>query len=91
MPAHQYINQKQLRALIALDFPSDDKDNYYTVGQIEPDFSFDQNHYNALKDDIAKNGIKEPLEIRNGQLENGHHRAVAARDLGIDKIPVIEE
>jgi hypothetical protein len=91
MSASNHINQEQLRALKALDFPSDNDDNYYTVGQIDPDISFDAHHYDALKDDIAKNGIKEPLEVRKGQLENGHHRAVAARDLGIEKIPIIEE
>ena len=90
MSAHQYINQDQLRALKALDFPLDD-DSYYTIGQLDPELSFDMDHYNRLRDDIAKNGMQQPIEIRKGQVENGHHRAVIAKELGLSRIPVIEE
>lgn len=90
MSAHQYINQDQLRALKALDFPLDD-DSHYTIGQLDPELSFDMDHYNRLRDDIAKNGMQQPIEIRKGQVENGHHRAVIAKELGLSHIPVIEE
>ena len=89
MPAHEYINQHQLRALRALDFPSD-KGGEYTIGQLEPELSFDMEHYNALKADIAKNGIQRPIKTLYGRyLNEGHHRAVAAKELGLDRIPVI--
>jgi ParB-like chromosome segregation protein Spo0J len=90
MSASNHINQEQLRALIALDFPSDNDDNYYTVGQLDPELSFDAHHYDELKADIAKNGIQRPIKTIHGAfLNEGHHRAVAARELGIEKIPVI--
>ena len=92
MPAHQHINQEQLRALKALDFPTDDEGGYYTVGQLDPELSFaDIEHYNTLKADIAKRGILKPLQVRKGQIDDGHHRAVAAKELGLPRIPVIEE
>lgn len=91
MPAHEHINQEQLRALKALDFPTDDEGGYYTVGQLTPELSFDMAHYNELKDDIAKNGILQPIEVRKGQIDNGHHRAVIAKELNLPRIPVIYE
>lgn len=92
MPAHQHINQDQLRALKALDFPTDDEGGYYTVGQLDPELSFDDvEHYNTLKEDILQNGIQEPIPVRKGKLADGHHRAVIAKELGIPRIPVIEE
>ena len=91
MPAHQYINQEQLRALKALDFPTDDEGGYYTIGQLDPELSFNMDHYNNLKEDIAKNGMKQPIEIRKGQIDDGHHRAVIAKELGLSSIPVVEE
>ncbi len=48
-----------------------------------------------LKADIQKNGIKQPIDVvlsRNGSgefvLDDGHHRLAAARELGINDIPV---
>lgn len=42
-----------------------------------------------LKKDIAKNGMREPLEIRGGNVvKDGNHRALAAIDLKMNKIPV---
>jgi hypothetical protein len=88
MPAHEHINQEQLRALKALDFPMDDNDNYYTIGQLEPELSFDMNQYNTLKEDIAKHGIKTPIEVMGDRVSDGHHRAVIAKELGIPRIPI---
>jgi hypothetical protein len=88
MPAHEHINQDQLRNLRALDFPIDDG-SHYTVGSLDPKLSFDMEHYNALKDDIAKYGIQRPIKILHGKyLNEGHHRAVAAKELGLERIPV---
>ena len=44
--------------------------------------------YEDLKSDIAKRGIHTPLLISDKQLLDGHHRAVAAMELGISHVPV---
>lgn len=41
-----------------------------------------------LKKDIAERGMKRPICIHNGEVVNGHHRGVAAIELGMDRIPV---
>jgi uncharacterized ParB-like nuclease family protein len=47
--------------------------------------------FRKLKDDIRKNGIKEPILYveHNGEkyIVDGHHRVKAAKQLNIDKIP----
>jgi RHS repeat-associated protein len=47
---------------------------------------------NLLKSDIAKNGIKDPIKYVevNGKnyIVDGHHRLLAARELGIGNVPV---
>ena len=46
-------------------------------------------YVNHLKADIAQNGITKPLEIRGGNvLTDGHHRGVAAMELGLPGVPV---
>ncbi len=46
-------------------------------------------HVANLAADIRRNGMQKPLEIRNGNvLVDGHHRALAAMRLKLDKIPV---
>ena len=50
-----------------------------------------RDNIDSLKEDIAKNGVKTPLEVtkdEGGYLLDGHHRYVAARELGMDKVPV---
>jgi RHS repeat-associated protein len=48
--------------------------------------------FQKLKDDIAKNGIKDPINYveHNGQkyIVDGHHRALAAKQLGLTDVPV---
>ena len=44
-----------------------------------------------LKEDISKHGITTPLEVTDkdgGYLLDGHHRYVAARELGMKDVPV---
>lgn len=46
-------------------------------------------HIRHLQNDIAQNGLKEPLTIRGGNVVvDGNHRGVAALNLRLDKIPV---
>jgi hypothetical protein len=93
MPAHEHINQEQLRGLYANDFYDHFEENNYTVGSLDADFvwNVDDDHtYEELHNSIKKEGIKTPLDVslRHNMLYDGHHRAVIARDLGIDKIPI---
>jgi hypothetical protein len=93
MPAHEHINQEQLRGLYANDFYDHFEENNYTVGSLDADFVWNQDDdhtYEELHDSIKKEGIKTPLDVslRNNMLYDGHHRAVIARDLGIDQIPI---
>lgn len=47
------------------------------------------NYIEHLKQDIAQNGMREPLVIRGGNVvTEGHHRGAVALDLKMDKIPV---
>lgn len=96
MPAHQHINQEQLRGLIARDMRFDDPSGKeYTIGELDAEniFQDDSERYQSLHDSIKKEGIKVPLTVslKRNLLIDGHHRAIVARDLGIDKIPVVEE
>jgi hypothetical protein len=46
-------------------------------------------YVNHLKADIQKNGIQKPLTVRGGNvLLDGHHRGVAAMELGLPGVPV---
>lgn len=55
----------------------------------------------ALHDDIRKNGIRTPLTVRHypdsafghatQELQDGHHRAMAAMELGLTHVPVRHE
>lgn len=56
--------------------------------------SHDEGYYDELKADIAKHGIKDPIEATqtekgNFLLTEGHHRVIIARELGLHHIPVI--
>lgn len=46
-------------------------------------------HVNHLAKDIAKNGMREPITVRGGNvITDGHHRALAAMKLRMNDIPV---
>lgn len=88
MPAHEYINQDQLRRLRALDFTDEVTGKEITIGEAKPEDWFDMEHFNALKADIAEHGIQRPIKVLHGKfLNEGHHRAMAARELGLSRIP----
>ena len=49
----------------------------------------ENNMYDKIKEDIAKNGIKVPLIVnQNYELINGYTRLKIAKELGIKKVPV---
>lgn len=41
-----------------------------------------------LKASIASEGIQQPLRVVGGVVDSGHHRYVAAKELGLTHIPV---
>lgn len=96
MPAHEHINRKQLLGLISNDMRVDDlsgKD--YTIGELDAEniFQDDSERYQSLHDSIKSEGIKVPLSVslKRNLLIDGHHRAIVARELGIDQIPIIDK
>jgi ParB-like chromosome segregation protein Spo0J len=49
--------------------------------------------WDGLHSSISKNGITEPLEVHvdgegNKTMLNGHHRYIAAKNLGLTHVPV---
>jgi ParB-like chromosome segregation protein Spo0J len=96
MAASEHINQHQLRGLISRDMQIDDTSGRdYTIGELDVEniFQDDSERYESLYDSIKNEGIKVPLHvsIKKNLLIDGHHRAIVARDLGIDTIPIINQ
>jgi hypothetical protein len=94
MSASNHINQEQLRGLISRDMQIDDPSGKnYTIGELDAEniFQDDSERYTSLHDSIKKEGIKVPLSVslKQNLLIDGHHRAIVARDLGIEKIPIM--
>ena len=50
------------------------------------------NYVRRLTNDIARNGMREPIEYFRyndvNYIYNGHHRVLAAKTLGWDSVPV---
>lgn len=46
------------------------------------------NYIEHLKGSIQEEGIRKPIRIKRGKIFDGNHRAIAAIELGMDKIPV---
>ena len=46
-------------------------------------------HVDRLAKDIKANGMREPIEVRGGNvITDGHHRALAAMKIKMDRVPV---
>ncbi len=57
-------------------------------GQIYADLS--DREFQSLKDDIAKHGLRQPVEITTaGMIVDGHHRVRALRELGFEEVDAI--
>jgi len=41
-----------------------------------------------LKGSISERGMRKPIKVKDGAVVDGNHRAVAAIELGLEKIPV---
>lgn len=46
-------------------------------------------HWQALRDSIARSGVRRPLITFNGQLTNGHHRWLLAAETHRASVPLI--
>lgn len=54
-----------------------------TAYQVMPSLTAEE--YANLRDDIAANGVRVPVDVdENGQVLDGHHRALIAAELGIE-------
>ncbi len=68
--------------------PGDDS-SQYPIHPQDLQHGGPRGYVDALKKDISANGIKEPLTVRGGNvLTEGHHRGVAAMELGLPGVPV---
>jgi len=47
--------------------------------------------YEKMVEDIQKNGIREPIIIKNDFVANGHHRLIIAKELGISRVICIRQ
>lgn len=97
MPAHEYINQNQLRALKA-SYTMFNEAGEELIGKTVGEMSWEDvapsrsGYIEGLRNDIKAHGIIEPLHVglSEGILHHGHHRAMIAKELGLSTIPVTE-
>lgn len=64
--------------------PADEIPHYSQIEHGGPD-----GYVAHLAKDIRKNGMREPIKVRGGNvIIDGQHRALAAMKLGLDRVPV---
>lgn len=92
-PRVRHINLKQLGDYIANDWDTGRgliRVRHLTRGMY--DEMHGQEEFDKLSASIREHGILNPLFVEkdrsNKYLIDGHHRAIVARELGIDRIPV---
>ena len=80
----QFMPITQLHSLKSGDFPSlkvkdvlDDGDDHLNQGY----------DLNSLRKHVADHGLKDPLMVKDGELQNGHHRAAVATEQGHMFVP----
>lgn len=96
----QFMGMKEFKDLHSADWDAPmahtlrNIQNDYDSGLESPhprdaEYGGPRKYIDHLKADITKNGIKEPLVVRGGNvLVEGHHRGVAAMELGLPGVPV---
>lgn len=57
---------------------------------LDPSEELTRENINDLKRHIQEGGELDPLQLYKGGKEDGRHRAYAAKELGIDRVPVID-
>lgn len=69
------------------------KIEYVPIDEIKPysnnSKQHPENQIEQIKKSIQDFGFNDPIAIWNGEIVEGHGRYIAARELGIDTIPVI--
>lgn len=70
--------------------PDDPDDPDFRAAAMLPDKRRDP-WYPALLEDIRAHGLRTPIWIHNGEIQDGGHRIAAAQDLGIDTLPCTDE
>lgn len=90
---------EDLLNLPSIDFPESDN---ALAHEVYRQIKRNDRNYDALKDDIRRHGFINPVTVRPAvsspwgvdypqRLGNGHHRIVAAFDLGYRYVPVTDD
>ena len=53
------------------------------------EFGGPRNYVEHLKSDIARRGVRQPILVGDNVVHEGHHRAVAAMELGLRSVPAM--
>lgn len=92
-PRIRHINLAQLGDYIANDW--DTGRGVIRVRHLTREMYGEDDKWSDLAQSVAKEGIKDPLfvskEGKNKYLIDGHHRALLAREFGIDRIPITSD
>lgn len=93
-PAIRHINLAQLGEYIANDWDTGRgtiRVKHLTRGM----YGDDDEVFKGLQQSVAAEGIRDPLfvshEGKRKYLIDGHHRAILAREYGIDRIPITSD
>ncbi|MEU5662035.1 ParB N-terminal domain-containing protein [Streptomyces longwoodensis] len=70
--------------------PDDPEMPDFRVSAVLPDKRKDA-WYPALVEDIRTHGLRVPIWIHDGEINDGCHRIAAAQDLGIEVLPCTDE
>lgn len=70
--------------------PDDPEMPDFRVSAVLPDKRRDS-WYPELVEDIRIHGLRTPIWINNGEINDGCHRIAAAQDLGIQQVPCTDE
>lgn len=61
-----------------------------TWEETRADFAAHHTHLDALADDIARHGVRTPLQLHPaGRVLRGHHRLLTAHDVGTAVVPIV--
>jgi len=70
----------------------DELTQYFQDGNFDESGPVHMPTVNRLAEEIAKNGIRQPISLvtdgTHAYMDSGHHRTVAAQQLGMDEVPV---
>lgn len=91
----QFVSHTELANMYSGDFDvpmhklMQDRDFHADEHPMASHYGGHRRYVDRLARSISVGGMKEPIEVRGGNvITDGHHRALAAMKLGLDKVPV---